>query len=911
MRANRGLWVQMSVYTVALAGISVLAVGLAVLAGVERFSVEQQRTDLVVHRKTLADALDARYSAATRVVSSVAFGRSHPLHQPNAESRSLSRTLAGNADLFDALVVICPDEAPIVAVLPGVDPVRPPTLLRVAVGSHGAKVLPIPGEKGGLRPWSVAAEPLEQGGRLIVLGRLRPDIVSGAVEDLSSQRDHRIALVLDSSGELVATPAFVGRSSFRSGLLDEGADGHAVLEDPVFGSMLATWADHDVAEGLTWRLVVAEPKDEVFRRFAGALLPGAGVLILMLGLVVYTVASFGHLVGLPIVRLEGMARRSAEGEYVGPLEVEREDEVGRLTASFNAMAQRLNVLHDVTALLRAASHVEDVVGGIFSATHHILGTADVALFVGDEAAGRLELLKGSGECDMEACTMRLDEGSFVSSAFLAGRPTVFADSDQASESEQLLRRHGIESALAVPLVAPSGAIGVLVVGSKERRDFHEAEVDMVRTFSTQAAIALENARLAEETQRRATRLERIFRISRAVSSSLDPEVVLHRVLDVVQGLFEAEAVALMTSSDPRSTLEVAMARGVSDTRMLHMKVTPGEGLLGEVFESRSPLRVGDLSEREGLVASLAVDQGLRSLLAVPLLARGRAIGLLAVFSEATDAHTSDDMELLLTFASQAAIAIDTATLYRREHHVATVLQSSIIPDELPHVDGLDSASVCLPVATDADIGGDYVDLFLGREGSIVVAIGDVCGKGVEAATKTSMMKYFLRGLAAAGLGPAECLTELNKAVTERGEVGDVVTMWVGELDLGTGVLRWADGGHPPALVRRASSGEVDPLGPTGPLLGAFASAEYGEDQTVLHRGDTLLLYTDGITEARGERGLFGEEGVRDVLAEDGDAALLTSRLLGAVHHFSDGRRLRDDAAILAVRLLPETDALSA
>jgi serine phosphatase RsbU (regulator of sigma subunit) len=286
---------------------------------------------------------------------------------------------------------------------------------------------------------------------------------------------------------------------------------------------------------------------------------------------------------------------------------------------------------------------------------------------------------------------------------------------------------------------------------------------------------------------------------------------------------------------------------------------------------------------------------------VPLLARGSAVGVLSVFSESAAAFDEEDMGLLQTFASQAALAIDTARLYSHEHAVAATLQRSILPEKVPEFREVEVATAYEPAGSEVEIGGDYYDFMRSPDGRIVMAIADVCGKGVEAATKTSMLKYSIRALVAAGFGPAQCLDEINRMVTAKGDPSDILSVWLGFLDVSGGTLRWASGGHPPGLALRAGSSEITRLEPTGPILGAALTVSFDEEVVEVGPGDTILLYTDGVTETRTGNRLFGEGRVRRALRYGGTAKSVVDHLVSALARFSPGE-LRDDVAIVAVRI---------
>lgn len=473
---------------------------------------------------------------------------------------------------------------------------------------------------------------------------------------------------------------------------------------------------------------------------------------------------------------------------------------------------------------------------------------------------------------------------------------------------RVLRQNGASAALLTPLFRGSDLAGLLVLLALDPRVAPSARrMALAGTVGKQASLALENAYLYQQAKGRADNLETIFRISHAVGSSLQSRIVLNRVLDVVQKILSADAVMLMTYDAQRKQITVPMARGILNRDMLEATFRPGEDVPGRVFETREPERYDHISSADTRLLNSAAGQGLESLLVVPLLARGRSIGVLAVFAREPSSFTSDELDLLRTFASQAALAIDTAEMFSREHNVAAVLQESILPTRLPHIPGVEASSVYLPAGADADIGGDYYDLFPAPDGRVVVSIGDVCGKGVAAATKTSMIRYAVRGMVVAGLEPARILEELNVMLLEVGDSTSIVTLWLGFIDITGGVLLYGDAGHPPGLLLRSSSHRIDRLATTGALLGAVTGATWTQEETRLEPGSTLLLYTDGVTEARNGVRFFGEGRVRRALRAGGPAATVVQRLFAQVQRFSAGE-LRDDAAILALVFSPEEDS---
>ncbi len=556
-------------------------------------------------------------------------------------------------------------------------------------------------------------------------------------------------------------------------------------------------------------------------------------------------------------------------------------------------------LQRVAEIMSSSAALTDSMASIASIEADLLGADKSWVFLDGPAVSPGDAEEASRACFSLVRKLRAADGLPAHAL-----PVAFSSDDADDDVRALLTMLGVQSAVITPVSIHGELAGLLVMGWSARTfalDRHGIELGSA--IGQQVALALDNARLFDEARTRADNLETIFRISQAVSSSLQSKVVLNRVLDVVQKILSADAVMLMTLDTDRSLMIVPMARGILNPEMLRMEFRAGEDLPGEVFQKREPVSVPDLTDSDSPLSRIAAGQQLGSAVLVPLLARGRSIGVLAVFARSKSAFTVADIELLRTFATQAALAIDNADMFSREHHVATVLQHSILPTRLPVVDGIESASVYVPAGSEVEIGGDYYDLFLAPDGRVVIAIGDVCGKGVEAATKTSMIKYSIRGMIAAGARPSEILAELNAALVTAGDPSDIVTLWLGMLEIESGHLVWANGGHPPAMLLQPSTGEIVRLGTTGALLGAIRDAAFSDSSIVVESGGTVLLYTDGVTEARNRGRFFGEGRVRRALRQGGTAAVVTQRMLALVQRFSHGD-LRDDAAILAVLLHP-------
>jgi hypothetical protein len=289
---------------------------------------------------------------------------------------------------------------------------------------------------------------------------------------------------------------------------------------------------------------------------------------------------------------------------------------------------------------------------------------------------------------------------------------------------------------------------------------------------------------------------------------------------------------------------------------------------------------------------------------VPLRARGEAIGALTLTLDASRRHYgADDAAFAHVLAGRVALALDNAGLFsdlgrseRARAEIAETLQRGLLPPPLPHIPGWSAAAMYRPAGAENEVGGDFYDAFP-VEGGWMIVIGDVTGRGARAASITGQARYTLRTAAVLTGDPLVALATLNRALLAR---RDSALCSVAALALSEdprAPVRIAVAGHPPPLLVDGEA--VIEAGTPGPLLGAFAGAEWRLERALVEPGQQLVVITDGITEAPGAEGRFGEERLRAELAGAASPVLAVQRLEGALHDFTAGR-LDDDAAMLAI-----------
>ena len=406
----------------------------------------------------------------------------------------------------------------------------------------------------------------------------------------------------------------------------------------------------------------------------------------------------------------------------------------------------------------------------------------------------------------------------------------------------------------------------------------------------------------------------------ALAATLDYEQTLEDITRLIVPEL-ADWCLLDIAEDDGSVNQLAAAHAEEEKEHLLRKLREhrrfGEGDPGstaEVLRTGQSMLISDLPDTtfyerdlEGEHLEIVNRLEPRSLMCVPLLARGKTRGAITLVSSRLDRrYDREDLLLAEDLAYRCALAADNARLYRDRSEIARVLQRSLLPPHLPEIPGVEVGAEYLPVGETNDVGGDFYDLINTVEDGWLCAIGDVRGKGVEAASVTALARYTIRAVTLKDDRPSEVLAALNEAMLRQLPEDRFCTAACvrlepqdGSVGVGVDVSR---AGHPPPLLVRAGA-TVEEVGCSGKVLGVFPDAELRDTSLRLMPGEALVLYTDGVTEARSPDGeFFGEGRLRHLLSSCAgcDAATLARRIKGVVLDFQEGYP-RDDLAVLVLR----------
>ena len=402
-----------------------------------------------------------------------------------------------------------------------------------------------------------------------------------------------------------------------------------------------------------------------------------------------------------------------------------------------------------------------------------------------------------------------------------------------------------------------------------------------------------------------------------LSSSLDVRKTLGKVARLaVPRLADWCSIEIVEADGSIGSVAVAHAdpEKVSLARRFRRRFPPDPaeptGIAEVIRSGRSELLTEITAEMDASVTDpeqrdMLAQLGLHSAMMVPLAARGRVLGALT-FASAESGRVFDetDLELAEDLARRAALSIDNARLYEERSHVARTLQRTLLPRHLPEIPGLEIASFYQPAgAMQTEVGGDFYDVFRTGNGGWGVVIGDVCGKGVEAAALTGLARHTIRATSIREPSPSVVLSDLNDVLLR--EDGDrFCTVALGYLGLRENGVRLtvASGGHPlPIVLRR--DGAVESVGAPGSLIGVFEDVTFEDRSVELEPGDLLILFTDGLVDARQVNAM--DEAALQALIESCAEfdAQQTADCLGDAVADAHGEA-PDDTAVLVLRVRP-------
>ena len=513
-----------------------------------------------------------------------------------------------------------------------------------------------------------------------------------------------------------------------------------------------------------------------------------------------------------------------------------------------------------------------------------LGSANGTLYNGGTVEGTVPLTAG-GRIQIGETEIVFDDGTYHSSM----GATMITDNSSTSLPEATI---------------------ALASGDRTTSGLLEA-IEGARTKPEESVVA----RVAREGDL----LALISKVGITLLSSSTLEQTLEQIVSLVFEAVPADRCLLMMRDDANQELRVAVAR-LRDRVGEVGEIRVSRNVMDEVVIRGKSVLTSDAQHDPRFASGTVVLQGVRSVLAVPLGVSEKVFGIIYADSPIAEGRfTEDHLKVLTTLASVAAIRVENARLVEarfqqerleRELQLAMEIQQRFQPTAPPVVAGYEFQGISFPCY---EIGGDYYDFIQRDDGRLVIALGDVSGKGTAAALLMSSLHAAIHAQTGSHDTLVETISAVNRYLADNIPPNRFVTLFYAELDPESGALSFLNAGHNPPLIVHAA-GTVEQLASGGLPLGIKADADYREGRTTMQMGDVLCIYSDGVTEAASPNGEeFGPTRLYEVVSRnvDASAAGIRDRIESALTKFSQGTQAADDITLVIVKRQAETRQLSA
>jgi len=508
-------------------------------------------------------------------------------------------------------------------------------------------------------------------------------------------------------------------------------------------------------------------------------------------------------------------------------------------------------------------------------------------------------------------TLQLGQG-IVGTAIAEQRPILLNDVD--SDPRYLAVVPGAKSQLVVPLRNKGKVIGALNLLSDQLSAFTERDEWILRQFGAHVAQGIATARLFESEREYTETLETLAEIGREMTAILDPAELLTRLAHLIKRVIDYRIFGILLLDEDTLMLEMKVAIKYGDDPSAMEPVKLGEGLVGYAALHKEVVLVPDVEKDPRYIR---VVPGVRSELVVPLMLKDRCIGVFDLESPDRDAFNKKHVKLLTLLASEAAVALENARLYEsirasearfeKELRFAQRVQMALLPQELPkRLRGVDVAWHFDPAR---ELGGDLCDFLSPEPNTLVVAVGDVSGKGVPAALYSAAIGEMVRGrtfrrrLEKERSTPSAVLAGMNRILHERKLEEYYCTLCYAMFEFKKHIVTFANSGLPYPV--RCSEGKATQIDMPGVPLGSFGSSAYDDVQVPLAPGDVFVFCSDGISEAFDEAGQeFGSPRLIEVIerTHTRPAKEIVSEIFGAVQQFCGDAEQSDDRTIVVVKI---------
>ena len=581
---------------------------------------------------------------------------------------------------------------------------------------------------------------------------------------------------------------------------------------------------------------------------------------------------------------------------------------------------------EATEPIRTLAESPEVLATLAEIGHEVNASLDLDEVLAKTAA----LIKKHIDYELFGVLLLDGDGSYLTHRFAVGYPPGLAEnlkvpigqgitgtaartlqpvrvSDVSQDPRYINAIDSVRSELAVPLIFRGKCVGVLDIQSRHLDYFTPDQQNILMVLANRLAVAIENARLFEQVRTQAETLLVLNDVSREISSILDVEELLRRAAELVKRVIDYQILSLMLFDEEqqvfRHRLDVKHGQRVQGK----LRVAATEGIVGAAATLREPVIVPDVTSDPRY---LMVNPETRSELAIPMIHKGKVIGVLDLESPQLNYFTEAHVQTLSILAANLAVSIENARLYEqvaqgearleRDLQAAKRIQGALLRPVPAEDYGLDIAARYLSAR---EVCGDLYEFLRYGPQQLGVALGDVSGKGTAAALYGAVAIGIMRSLAPQKLQPAEMLRQMNQLVGERRIEGRFMTACFATWQKGRQKLRVANAGQSQPLLYRNERCEKIDL--AGFPLGIFEEVQYDEWSVTLDPGNILLFHSDGIAETVNSEGqFFGMTRLRKLIEQHHErtATEIADLVLSDVDLFSNSAPLADDRTLVVLKV---------
>ncbi len=580
----------------------------------------------------------------------------------------------------------------------------------------------------------------------------------------------------------------------------------------------------------------------------------------------------------------------------------------RALETVEAHRRQAETLYEVNRVLSESLDPDEILPLILEQLHRVISAdgSSIHLLKGDDV--EIVAYRGTHQPVQRHQNMLLQNLWGTREVIQCKAPVLLADT-RTHAQWQSLPGSPIKSWMGVPLSVRGEVVGILNIDDYTPHQFDETQINIAQAFAGQAAIAIHNARLYRQAEKRADLMTLVQEIGLSIAVSLDLKEVLRAVAAAALTVLEACQTRIYLYDSSGDTFTLATTLSGKEAAKIEVMQPRRDGLTARVARSGRYLAVPNVAEHP-LYQNSEVIHGFKAIIGAPLKKGAEVLGVLNVFYHQPHAFASDELDLLHLLATQAAVALENARLYEievkqveQELIIARQIQQGFFPEQIPTLPGWEIAAICLPAR---ETGGDFYEFVERTDATLGLVVGDVSGKSIQAAMLMAAAQSLVSAKGSDHRSPGKVITETNQLLCKDVPSGAFVAVSYALLSANSAEVRLSNGGQLAPFLLPAQAEPILLIETPGHHLplGIIPDMAYDELSISLAPGDSLIFCTDGLIERKDAAGqLFGFERALAVL-ETLHGQLphgVLDTLLTAADTFANGIGPADDVTLLVVR----------